>query len=68
MVNTRTETVINQINTLRKMNVLQKQKKLIHMVQSIRFCGMQQMTLRSNRKSGQTGLDELENNDVNYRA
>lgn len=68
VVNKKTKSVINQIDSQRKMNVLENRKKIIPIIQSIRFCGRQQIALRGHRDSGRIELDEPENNDGNFRA
>jgi hypothetical protein len=68
ILNNKTESVINKINTQRKINVVENRKKLIPIIQSIRFCGRQQISLRGYRDSGRIDLKEPENNDGNFRA
>ena len=68
ILNNKTESVINQINTQRKINVIENRKKLIPIIQSIRFCGRQQISLRGHRDSGRIDLKEPENNNGNFRA
>ncbi|GBN96721.1 hypothetical protein AVEN_167796-1 [Araneus ventricosus] len=43
-------------------------KRLIPIIQTIRFCGRQQIAVRGNRDGGRIGLEEPEKNDGNFRS
>ncbi|GBO09002.1 Zinc finger MYM-type protein 1 [Araneus ventricosus] len=43
-------------------------KRLIPIIQTIRFCGRQQIAVRGHREGGRIGLEEPEKNDGNFRS
>ncbi|GBM12527.1 repressor of the inhibitor of the protein kinase [Araneus ventricosus] len=43
-------------------------KRLIPIIQTIRFCGRQQIAVRGHRDGGRIGLEEPEKNDRNFRS
>lgn len=68
MLQKKTESVINQVNAQRKVDVEENRKRMIPIIQTIRFCGRQQIALRGHRDSGRIGLVEPEKNDGNFRS
>jgi hypothetical protein len=68
LVHGKTESVINSINMQRKMNVQENKNRIIPIIQTIRFCGRQQIALRGHRDGGRVDLDEPIQNDGNFRS
>lgn len=62
----KTDSVMDQLNAQRKMDVENNRKRLIPIIQTIRFCGRQMIALRGHRDSGRITLDEPELNDGNF--
>lgn len=68
IISKKMDTVINQIDTQRKMDVIENRKKLLPIIQTIRLCGRQQMPLRGKRDTGRIYLHEPINNDGIFRS
>ncbi|GBO01876.1 hypothetical protein AVEN_114670-1 [Araneus ventricosus] len=69
IVTKKTESIINQVNAQRRLDIEKKnRKRLIPIIQTIRFCGRQQIAVRGHRDGGRIGLEEPEKNDGNFRS
>ncbi|GBM39333.1 hypothetical protein AVEN_257444-1 [Araneus ventricosus] len=68
VVTKKTESVINQVNAQRRLDIEKNRKRLIPIIQTIRFCGRQQIEVRGHRYGGRIGLEEPEKNDGNFRS
>lgn len=68
VVTKKSDSVINQLNSQRVIDIKENRKKLIPIIETIRFCGRQQIALRGHRDSGRIGLEEPEKNDGNFRS
>ncbi|GBN58887.1 repressor of the inhibitor of the protein kinase [Araneus ventricosus] len=64
----KTESVINQVNAQRRLDIEKNGKRLIPIIQTIRFCGRQQIAVRGHREGGRIGLEEPEKNDGHFRS
>lgn len=49
IVTKKADSVINQVNIQRKADIIENRKKLIPIIQTVRFCGRQQIALRRHR-------------------
>ncbi|GBM33346.1 hypothetical protein AVEN_101077-1, partial [Araneus ventricosus] len=68
IVTKKTESIINQVNAQRRLDIEKNRKRLIPIIQTIRFCGRQQIAVRGHRDGGRIGLEEPEKNDGNFRS
>lgn len=68
IVSKKSESVINQLNAQRIIDIKENRKKLIPIIETIRFCGKRQIALRCHHDSRQIGLEEPEKNDRNFRS
>ncbi|GBO21990.1 repressor of the inhibitor of the protein kinase [Araneus ventricosus] len=68
IVTKKTESIINQVNAQRRLDIEKNRKRLIPIIQTIRFCGRQQIAARGHRDGGRIGLEEPEKNDGNFRS
>ncbi|GBO13416.1 Zinc finger MYM-type protein 1 [Araneus ventricosus] len=68
IVSVKTESVINQVNGQRRLDIEKNRKRLIPIIQIIRFCGRQQIAVRGHREGGRISLEEPEKNDGNFRS
>ncbi|GBM46638.1 Zinc finger MYM-type protein 1 [Araneus ventricosus] len=64
----KTESVINQVNAQRRLDIEKNRKRLIPIIQTIRFCRRQQISVRGHREGGRIGQEEPEKNDGNFRS
>ncbi|GBN79590.1 hypothetical protein AVEN_268641-1 [Araneus ventricosus] len=64
----KSESVINQVNAQRRLDIEKNRKRLIPIIQTIRFCGRQQIAVRGHREGERIGLEEPEKNDGNFRS
>ncbi|GBM27176.1 hypothetical protein AVEN_9846-1 [Araneus ventricosus] len=56
------------VNAQRRLDIEKNRKILIPIIQTIRFCGRQQITERGHRDGGRICLEEPEKNDGNFRS
>lgn len=68
IVKKKAESVINQVNAQRRLDIENNRKRLIPIIQTIRFCGRQQIALRGHRDSGRISPEEPDQNDGNFRS
>lgn len=57
-----------QVNKQMKRESVENKKKLSAIVETIFFCGRQEISCRGHNDYGRLTLNELENNDGNFRA
>ncbi|GBN31399.1 Zinc finger MYM-type protein 1 [Araneus ventricosus] len=64
----KTDSIINQVNAQRRLDIEKHRKRLIPIIQTIRFCGRHRIAVRGHRDCGRIGLEEPEKNDGNFRS
>ncbi|XP_044751693.1 52 kDa repressor of the inhibitor of the protein kinase-like [Coccinella septempunctata] len=68
LIKKKRESVIDQVNSRRKLDIENNRKKLVAIIQNIKLCGRQMIALRGHNDSGRVSLEEPDENDGNFRS
>lgn len=66
IVSNKTEKVIDPVNAKKRIDIGENRKRLLPTVQTIRFCGRQQISLRGHRDNDRIGLEKPDLSDGNF--
>ena len=68
MVDGKIDSVQHQVDKQMKKELIENTKKISAIVETIIFCGRQEIPLRGHKDYGRLSLNDPDNNDGNFRA